>query len=44
MKLKRNDMKLIGIVMIGNSNYIGTSLIGLIKKVKPKENNPIKFL
>ena len=30
-------MKLIGIGIIGNSNYIGTILSGSIQEVKPKE-------
>ena len=37
-------MKLIGIVMIGNPKYIGTSLNGFHQKVKSKVSNPIQFL
>ena len=37
-------MNLIGIGMIGDSNYIGTNLVGSIKEVESKENNPIQFL
>ena len=29
--------------MVGNSNYIGTSLNGLIQEVKLKEKKPIQF-
>ena len=36
-KLKRNYTLLIGIGMVGNSNYIGTILSGLIQEVKSKE-------
>ena len=43
MKLNRNYTLLIGIGIIGNSNYIGTSLSGLIQEVKPKKK-PIQFL
>ena len=44
MKFKRNDMKLIGGVMIENSNNIGTSLTGLILNITPKNLNPFMFL
>ena len=44
MKFRKNYMKLIDIVMIGNSNYIGTSLNGSVQKVKSKGNKPIQFL
>ena len=37
----KNYMKLIGIIMIGNSNYIGTILNGFLQEVKSKGNNPI---
>ena len=37
-------MKLIGIVMVGNSNYIGTSLSGSIQEVKLKGKNRFSFL
>ena len=37
-------MKLIGIAMIGNSNYIGTSLNGSIQEFKLKGKKPITFL
>ena len=37
-------MKLIGIGMIGDSNYIGTSLNGSIQEVKSKEKKSIQFL
>ena len=39
MKFK-NYMKLIGIGMIVNSNYIGTSLNGSIQEVKQKGKKP----
>ena len=39
----KKHMKLIGIVMIVNSNYIGTSLNGLIQEVKSKENTLLSF-
>ena len=41
---KRNYMKLIGGGIIGDSNYIGTSLNGLILNITPKELNPFLFL
>ena len=44
IKLKRNYTLLIGIRMIGNSNYIVTSLSGLIQEVKSKEKYLIHFL
>ena len=44
MKFLKNYMKLIGIGIIGDFNYIGTSLSGLILEVKSKDNNPIQFL
>ena len=37
-------MKLIGGVIIGNYNYIGTSLNGLILNITPKELNPFMSL
>ena len=37
-------MKLIGIGMIGESNYIGTSLSGSIQELKSKTKKPIQFL
>ena len=37
-------MKLIGIGMIGNFNYIGTSLSGSTQEVKSKEKYTIQFL
>ena len=37
-------MKLIGIGIVGNSNYIGRGLNGSIQEVKSKGENPIKFL
>ena len=37
-------MRLIGIGMIGNSNYIGTSLNESIQEVKSKGKNLIQFL
>ena len=37
-------MKLIGIGMIGNSNYIGTILNGSIQEMKSKGKNPFQFL
>ena len=37
-------MKLIGGGMIGDPNYIGTSLNGLIQEVKSREINPYHFL
>ena len=40
----KNYMNLIGIGMIGNFNYIGTSLNGSIQEVKSKGKNPIKFI
>ena len=40
----KNSIKLISGGMIGNSNYIGTSLSGSIQEVKSKEKNPTKFL
>ena len=44
MKLKKNYMKLISGVMIGDSNYICTILNGLIQEVKLKGRKPIQFL
>ena len=41
---KRNCMNLIGGGIIGNSNYIGTSLNGLILNITPKELIPFLFL
>ena len=43
-EIKKNYMKLISGGMIKNSNYIGTSLNGLIQEVKLKGKNPIQFL
>ena len=40
----KNYMKLISGVIIGNSNYIGTSLNGKIQEVELKLKNPIQFL
>ena len=40
MNSKRNYMKLIGGGIIGNSNYIGTILNGLILNLTPKQLNP----
>ena len=37
-------MRIIVGVIIGNSNYSGTSLNGLIQEVKSKGKNPIQFL
>ena len=37
-------MNLIGGGMIGYSNYIGTSMNGLIQNQPPKELNPFQFL
>ena len=37
-------MRLISGGMIGNSNYIGTSLNGLIQEVKPNGMKPFQFL
>ena len=37
-------MKLIGIGILENSNYIGTSLSGSIQEVKSKGKDPIQFL
>ena len=42
IKLKRNYTLLIGIGMIGDSNYIGIILSGLIQEVKQKKK-PIQF-
>ena len=42
--IKKNFMNLIGGGMIGNSNYIGTCLNGLILNQPPKELNPFQFL
>ena len=42
--IKKNVMNLIGGGMIGNSNYIGTCLNGLIRNQLPKELNPFQFL
>ena len=36
-------MKLIGIGMIGNSNYVGTSMNGSIQEVKSKGKNLFSF-
>ena len=43
-EIKNIYMKLISGGMIGNSNYIGTSLNGSIQEVKSKGKNPIQFL
>ena len=43
-EIKKNYMKLISCGMIRNSNYIGTSLNGLIQGVKSKGINLIQFL
>ena len=40
----KNFMNLIGGGMIGNSNYIGTCLSGLILNQSPKWLNPFQFL
>ena len=37
-------MKLIGMGIIVNPNYIGTSLSGSIQEFKSKGKNPIQFL
>ena len=37
-------MKLIGIAIIGDSNYINTSLNGSNQEIKSKGKNPIQFL
>ena len=37
-------MKIIGGIMIGNSNYIGTRLNGSIQEVKSKVKKPIQFI
>ena len=42
--IKNTYMKLICGGIIGNSNYIGTRLNGLIQEVKSKGKNPIDFL
>ena len=42
--LKKNFMYIIGGGMIGNSNYIGTCLNGLIQNQPPKELNQFQFL
>ena len=44
IKFKKDYMKLISAGMIGDSNYIGTSLNGWIQKLSSKGINPIKFL
>ena len=44
MKLNKNYTKLISGGIIENSNYIGTSLNGLIQEVKPKGINTFQFL
>ena len=41
IKLKINYALLTGIGMIGNSNYIGTNLSGLIQESKTKEKTTI---
>ena len=43
-EIKKNYTLLIGIGMIGNSNYTETSLSGLIQEVKSKEKKPIQLL
>ena len=42
-EIKKNYMKLIGIGMIVNSNYIGTSLNGSTEEVKSKGKNLFSF-
>ena len=42
--IENNFMNLIGGGMIGDSNYIGTCLNGLIQNQPSKELNPFKFL
>ena len=42
--LKTKKINLIGGGMIGNSNYIGTCLNGMIQNQPPKELNPFQFL
>ena len=42
-KIKKSYMKLIGIGMIGNSNYIGTSLNESIQKSKSKVKTLFSF-
>ena len=41
---KRNCINLIGGGMIGDSNFIGTSVNGLILNQPPKELNPFQFI
>ena len=43
-EIKKNYMKLIGIGMIVNSNYIGTSLNASIQELKSKGENPFQFI
>ena len=43
-EIKKSYMKLISGRMIGNSNYIGTSLNEWIQKLSSKGINPIQFL
>ena len=42
--IKKHFINLIGDGMIGDSNYIGTCLNGLILNQPPKELNPFQFL
>ena len=44
IKFNGNYALLILIVMIGDSNYIGTSLSGLIQEVKIKRKKPIQII
>ena len=43
IELNVNYTLLIGIGMIGNSNYIGTSLSELIQEVQSKEKHLLSF-
>ena len=43
-EIKKNYMNLISGGMIGNYNYIGTSLNGWIQNISSKGINPIQFL
>ena len=43
IKINRRYTLIMGIGMIGNPNYTGTSLSGLIKELKPKEKPYSKF-
>ena len=43
-EIKKNYMKLISGGMIGDYNYIGTSLNGWIQNISSKGINPVQFL